>query len=138
MMSFPKPTTRTISCLMVLLIIATPVVAQTSETSSVNEYLQGKIDGQRDGKSSSEILWTLVGCLLGPVGVLVGYLVTPTVPGERLIGKSPEYVQGYTEGYQKKGREQNALWAGMGCLVSTIGTCLYYLIVLAEASSYSY
>lgn len=121
---------------MALLIPALPIMAQQGE---ISEYFQGKIDGQRDGKSSSKILWLAGGCLLGPLGILIGYILPPSVPGDRLIGKSPEYVQGYTEGYREKGREQNALWAAGGYLIQSSLLSIYVvLLMVGAAKAFSY
>jgi|GEM_PF-1261501 len=135
-----KTLNKALSAILAVLLIAMPVMAQQVEKNEITDYMQGKMDGQRDGKSSSEILWLAVGCLLGPVAILIGYLVPPYVPGDRLIGKSPEYTQGYTEGYQNKGKQQNAIWAAGGCLLQqTIGWCIYYFLVIAAASTqYAY
>ncbi|MGB9743074.1 MAG: hypothetical protein ACPL0F_07990, partial [bacterium] len=114
-----------------LLLIAVPVMAQQAEKEGIKEYQQGKIDGEKDAEG--QILWFGAGCLLGVVGILIAYLVPPSVPGDRLIGKSPEYVQGYTEGYQKKSREKNALWATSGCLTLTAFYLVYFLLIAASA-----
>ncbi len=126
---------KAICLVLALLLVAVPVMAEQAEKADITDYMQGKMDGQRDGKSSSEILWLAVGFLLGPVGILIGYLVPPTVPADRLIGKSTEYVQGYTEGYQNKGKQQNAIWAAGGCLLSAVGWCVYYFLVIAAAAA---
>ena len=56
---------------------------------------------------------------------------TVHVPTERLIGKSPEYVELYTEAYQRKMRSLRANWAvagaASGCALPIIG-CLLVLM----------
>ncbi|MGB9743073.1 MAG: hypothetical protein ACPL0F_07985 [bacterium] len=128
---------KALCVMLALLLIAVPVMAQQTGTA-VTDYLQGKLDGERDGRSSSPILWALAGCCLGLIGILIAYLTSPTVPTDRLIGKSPEYIQGYIEAYQKKGKLQNALWSGLGCLVGTALTCIYYILMAESSYSYSY
>lgn len=62
------------------------------------------------------------------------------MPGIMLPGKSPEYIAGYSEGYQKKAKEQNALWAAGGCAVAALcwgaGCVVYVLFILALPQSY--
>ena len=85
-----------------------PVVAQEqfSESGSTSEESnQGWLDGQFDAKGNG--IWILSGLLLGPIGLILPWVINPKVPGARLIGKSISYVQGYTAGYQKAAKPKN-------------------------------
>ena len=78
----------------------------------------------------------VVGILLGGLAGIVATIAaidksTVDVPTERLIGKSPEYVEFYTDTYQRKMRSLKADWAAAGaasgCALPIIG-CLLVLM----------
>lgn len=99
------------SLLLAFLLVSLPLIAQTTQAS--NEYFQGKTDGQRAAKGSP--LWILGGfaCGLFAVGYCYFFL-SPSPPTGALIGKSSEYVLGYTEGYKKKTRSQSGMYSLIG------------------------
>jgi uncharacterized membrane protein YfcA len=111
-----------------LISFSLPIHAQDS--SPIDEYLQGKMDGERDAEGSP--FWFLVGFTCGILGVGGAYIMTPQVPPVALIGKSIEYISGYTAGYQEKARNQNALYASAGCAA---GYVLYLLVILLSIPS---
>ena len=50
-----------------------------------------------------------IGAIIGIIAPLVGMNFTGVkVPSQRLVGKSPEYVEAYTEAYKKKVRSEKA------------------------------
>lgn len=53
---------------------------------------QAAADAKRDIASSSINGWYYTGFCLGGIGVIAALAATPTVPADKLIGKSPEYV----------------------------------------------
>ena len=53
--------------------------------------------------------------------------MTPPVPAERLLGKSPEYVIFYTNEYEKAMPKKHVEQASIGCLIQTGAMLLYYL-----------
>ena len=106
-MTLPHFFQRTISLILVFLLLACPLIGQQGNT--VNDYLQGKADGEMDAKGNPA--WILGGALCGIFGVAGAYFIKPSPPTESLIGKSAEYVMGYTEGYQNKSRQKNAAYA---------------------------
>ena len=76
-----------------------------------------------------------VGILLGGLAGVVAataaiYKSTVHVPAGRLIGKSPEYVEIYTDAYQRKMRSLQTDWAvagaASGCALPIIG-CLAWI-----------
>jgi hypothetical protein len=93
--------------------------------SATDEYLKGKMEGQAAAKGSG--WWVLAGlsgagfCLcIGVAGIIVAALVPPKPPEQALIGKSSNYVLGYTEGYKSKGRWKNAGYASIGCALAAV------------------
>jgi len=99
---------KPVALLLILVIFATPLLAQ----QTTDEYLQGKLDGERDAKGNP--LWFLAGAGCGIIGAGAAYLIKPSPPASALIGKSAEYVLGYTEGYKNKARNQNTTYACAG------------------------
>ena len=72
----------------------------------------------------------LVGATAGVLLPIISIFASPVhVPAGRLIGKSPEYVELYTDAYQRKLRLLKTKWAAAGaatgCAVPTIG-CLMW------------
>ncbi len=103
-----------------LLMVTTPmmVIGQGSD-----EYLQGKLEGERDAKGDP--LWLLAGIGCGIFAIGAAFFTHPNPPAEMLIGKSSEYVLGYSEGYRSKARNSNVMYASIGCLLSiAIGAAL--------------
>jgi len=106
-----------------------------------SDYIRGKMDGERDAKGNG--IWFVAGlpgvcCYgIGLGGNLCSFLLPPSPPEGFLIGKSGEYILGYTEGYQSKGRLKNAKHATLGCLVGTgIEVAFYVIFFLLMESSY--
>ena len=73
------------------------------------------------------------GCVIAPAGLAGSYFYQPAPPTERLVGKTPEYVDTYTSTYKsQRGNEQFA-WAATGCLTGGGAVALIiYLLVAAE------
>ncbi|MBN2357697.1 hypothetical protein JXO59_16410 [candidate division KSB1 bacterium] len=104
---------KAMALLLALMMLTTPmlVMAQGSD-----DFIQGKVDGERDAKGDP--LWILAGVACSCIGVGAAYFTTPSPPSHALIGKSSEYVLGYTEGYKNKARNTNVMYACLGWLVS--------------------
>jgi hypothetical protein len=133
----PKPVDTAVASGAVL--SATPAASGRIMNSS--DYISGKMDGERDAQGKG--IWFVAGlpgvcCYgVGLGGILCSFLVPPSPPEAAIIGKSGEYIMGYTEGFQSKGRLKNAKYATLGCLAGTaIGTALYVIFVLLMDSSY--
>lgn len=118
---------KALALTLVILIIATPLIAQ----QTVNDYLQGKADGERDGSAAANPLWIVAGLGCGILGVGAAYFITPSAPVERLVGKSPEYVAGYSEAYKNSARNRQTLYACAGWL----SWVLIYLVILSMQES---
>jgi hypothetical protein len=81
---------------------------------SAGTYVEGKVDGEMAAKGNP--LWFLAGVGCGCIGVGAAYFIKPSPPAYALVGKSSEYVLGYTEGYGDKSRNKNAGYACAGWL----------------------
>ena len=67
--------------------------------------------------SGGEVMGTLAGLVIGATGPL--FLIDnydPDPPSERLVGKSPEYIDYYTKTYKSKARSIRKQSAMAGCL----------------------
>jgi len=96
----------------------------------------GVLDARAKGMAAAEletnkVLWAGVGFLLGLIGVLIAYVVTPSPPQTHLIGKDVEYVAAFTDAYQSRGRSIQGNYAVMGCLVGSLVTAACWAIIYA-------
>jgi hypothetical protein len=112
-----------------------PAVASGRILNST-DYISGKLAGERDATGRG--IWFFAGlpgvcCYgIGLGGVLCSILIPPSPSEVVLIGKSGEYIMGYTEGYQSKGRWKNAKYASMGCALGTGITAAIYLLIVGS------
>ena len=93
----------------------------------VTAMMEGAADGEAD---SSGALWFFAGCVLGVWGVVIGYVVDPSPPATRLMGKSPEYVMTYTAAYKTAGKSAQGKQALIGCGVGAVVSVALYLVIV--------
>jgi hypothetical protein len=124
---------RCCAVIVLMAFIVGPVYGQTGAGTG-NDYVQGLADGQMAAHASG--MWFFAGFCGGLIGVLIAYLVKPSPSTAQLIGKSPEYVRGYVEGYRDKAGSQQAshAWTGFGVLL-VIDLALILIITLAASNS---
>ncbi len=108
---FRAPLRRALAVALVLCLVAAPAFAQQTE------YEQGKLQGEVDARGQA--VWILSGLLLGPIGLILPWVINPRVPGANLIGKSAEYVTGYMDGYRHEAKPKNFLYSLVGFAVWT-------------------
>jgi len=112
---------------MAVLTLVVPIMAQEAATNAV-------IQAQQQAEADfNKAMWLGVGCLLGWVGLLIGYLVQPSPPATALMGKSPEYVVAYTEAYKEKMKSLQTKYALVGCL-GNMALSMVYVALVASAS----
>jgi hypothetical protein len=116
-----------------ILMTAAPLLAQ--QGANVNDYMRGKAEGE--AAAQGKAIWFLAGCGLNLTGVILAYLVKPSPPGEALLGKSPEYIMGYTEGFGDKSRDKNAIYAVEGCCTFWAAYVVVYAALYIWALSLS-
>ncbi len=93
--------------------------------------IAGGIIGDGVGLGENNIGGFVVGAAAGIIALMIAIYNSPVhVPAGRLIGKSPEYVEFYTDAYQRKMRELQTDWAAAGvvagCALPVIG-CLAWI-----------
>ena len=83
---------------------------------------------------SGECIGPVIGIAIGGLAPLIGiYRYQGNPPPERLVGKSPEYVEFYTAAYQAKTRSIRTKWATAGGLIGVgVGLGLGCLAVFAD------
>ncbi len=101
---------KAISLLLIIILVSMPMVLIAQDQAET--FSQGKMDGERDTRGNA--VWILAGIGCGIFGVGAAYFIKPSVPAQVLVGKSSDYVLGYTEGYQNKARNKNAGYACAG------------------------
>ncbi|MXV75881.1 hypothetical protein F4Z99_16610 [Candidatus Poribacteria bacterium] len=60
--------------------------------------------------------------LLGYFCIAYANVSNPTVPSHRLLGKSPEYVDTYSDAYKRAIKNRRVKMAGIGWSVSLVAT----------------
>lgn len=99
-------------------VITNSIVTNTtvpSASAKTDDYVKGKMDGMIKGAKSGNGAWFFSGCLLSVIGLILPYMIDPTLPTEDLIGKSSSYVLGFTDGFNEKAKSANFNYALIGC-----------------------
>lgn len=99
----------TLAVVLILCLGAAPVFAQQED------YQMGRLQGEVDARGQA--VWILSGLLLGPIGLILPWVINPRVPGANLIGKSAEWVAGYMDGYRHEAKPKNFLYSLVGFAV---------------------
>lgn len=89
-----------------------------------------ELQGKEDAKADAELLQhCAIGCLLPFISMVSEEILPPRPPAHRLLGKSPMYVQYYTEAYQQHIRylRRNALLVGSLVGITSVGGCIVFL-----------
>ena len=132
-----KQSYRKVLCLILALCLGiAPVVAQEGSDNSESmseDYNQGWLDGQRDAHGNG--VWVLSGLLLGPIGIILPWVINPKVPGGRLIGKSVAYVEGYTAGYRQKAKPKNFYYSLIGFGIWSVAVVVGGVLAVRAAES---
>ena len=125
---------NTKSVLGVLLVIALVIpfnaIAAQHNAHIASIQQQAYTDAKNDAKKSTTAVWFLAGCLV-PVWAIAGaYMVEPSVPTARLIGKSPEYVSFYTDTYKDEVKQTRITSAIGGCCLGTVFWASVWVILI--------
>ncbi len=97
--------------------------------AAINDGAQGALDGRTDAPNQiSGTLWFFAGFFLSWIGIILGYVLTPSPDGARLVGKSPAYVGAYTQAYQDAGRSYQGIHAVWGCVTSGVLWIVFWIL----------
>ena len=96
--------------------------------------LKAKVDAEYDAEDDvNTALWLVAGgilgtagsCLLGTIAIGGAYVYQPVPSAERLLGKSAEYVNFYTDAYKARIRRLQLVAATKG---AAGGTAVFFLL----------
>lgn len=107
-------------------VASAPVLAQSSEIDAA--ILAAEADAKSD---VSAVLWMGAGCLFNILGVGAAYVMVPSPPASRLLGKSSEYVAVYIDSYESAARNLQVRNALIGCGIGAACGLLWYFALLA-------
>lgn len=71
----------------------------------------GKLDAEKEVSATGHFI---LGLLTGPWGVLAAYLIPPSIPDEKIMGRSGKSLISYMECYKDEGKGIHAKWAWIG------------------------
>lgn len=109
---------------MVVLVFSMSFVTFAQQNSELHEAV---IAAEQDAKAEvNQLNWWCSGCVL--VGVAAAYQVSQPSP-ERFVGKSPEYVEVYTEVYKAKVKNLQLSAAVPGCLTAALSPITMGLLI---------
>ena len=117
--------------LMVMLSVNIPLRCFAQQDSVA---LQAKADAEYDAEDDvNTTVWLSAGgilgvagtCLLGTVAIGGAYVYQPVPPADRLLGKSAEYVNFYTDAYKARMRRLQLVAATKGALG---GSAVFFLL----------
>lgn len=125
-----KHINKSITTFVIATILASPFKSIGQEpTATVQEIVtqacaDAKVDAKKDVAMNT---WAACGCI--PIlGVGCAYLFARQPKEEKLIGKSIEYVQAYTETYKSETKAIQTKAAMIGCLGSTLVGCTAFVV----------
>ncbi len=101
--------------LVIMLIIPFQLIGQEANSIIEEAWADAEADAKKDVKKDN---WLVFGFFVPIFGVGVAYLFTPPQKDERLIGKSSEYVQAYTDAYKSEKRRIQTSYASLGCMLT--------------------
>jgi len=113
-----------------VLVSFSAIVAQGAQDACT----QAKMDAQAD---TNKTMWMLGGCLFGLLGVGAAYVLEPSPPASRLVGKPSEYVAYYTDCYRDEAKRIRTKGAWLGCVVGSVLSVAWYVVLVAAAASES-
>ena len=114
--------------LLIVILLPITVFSQGQQ----NGFIEGEKDATADVTGG---MWIAVGCLTGGISYIYPSLFNPAVPQGKLVGKSPEFVAGYTDGYNSKRKsimQKNSCYGG---IVYWVGCGAFYLIMAASSAA---
>ena len=112
---------------LMLLALTVPFFAQSQDVVT-KACTDAKLDAQKDINTT---LWMGAGCLFGLLGIGAAYVLEPSPPASRLLGKSSDYVAIYTDCYKDEGRNIQTKAAVKGCVVGALAEVALYLALIA-------
>lgn len=108
---------RILSCLAIFIFVATfPLQAIEPHPDAQQAVIDAKSDANLN---ISPFAWGAYSFACSIVALPHAFLGTPEIPIERMIGKSPEYIDIYTQMYQQHAKHRRLRAAAIGCGISS-------------------
>lgn len=129
---------KVVSLLMlVVLVIPFNAIAQQENANIASVQQQAYADAMRDAQNHVDtLIWGSAGCLFNIWAIAGAYIIEPSVPTARLIGKSPEYITFYSATYKDAVKHERVSATIGGCCIGIVTYGLVY-VVLIEGSQAS-
>jgi len=113
--------------ILALLVLVVPFFAQSDDVTT-KACTDAKLDAQKDINTT---LWMGAGCLFGLLGVGAAYVIEPSPPASRLLGKPSDYVAIYTDCYKEEGKSIQTKAAVKGCIIGALAQVAFYIVYIA-------
>lgn len=106
-------------------------LSQIASAQQISEVEQAAADARRDAELNvSPLAWGSAGFVCSFFAPIYAYLAMPEVPVEALLGRSPEYVDAYTQVYHQNARRRRLQASVIGCAIgSAVSSITTYLFV---------
>ena len=116
---------------LIFLSIFVLVMSQIASAQQMSEIEQATADARRDAELNvSPFAWGAAGFVCGCFAPVYAYLSMPEIPVGALLGKSPAYVDAYTQVYHQNAQRRRLQAAVIGCAISSaVGTITSYMFV---------
>jgi len=96
---------------------------------------QAVSDAQAD---TSVGIWFFAGCVLNWIGIVIAYVIDPSPPPARLMGKSPEYLGVYLGAYKAEARSiqgHAAIWGTVTGVAVSVVLIILFLSALHDSTT---
>ena len=109
----------------------------TTDAERAAMVAKAAADAERDAQADTDTaFWFIVGCFGSVLGFLYANYNVPTVPADRLIGKSPDYVTTYSSVYVRESKAIRQNRVVTGCVTSAIaGVVLSGCLIVTAGST---
>lgn len=131
---------KLVTGVMALMLISQPTILMAQNSTSASACVQAQQDVEME---VNKTLWLVIGFFGGILGIAAAYLIEPSPPASKLLGKSPEYVAVYTDCYRSAGKKLQANAAIKGCVIGALiyavsyGCCILLNVGAAGAAAAS-
>ena len=121
-----------------LMLVGEPAMLMAQSSTATQACTQAQQDVQMD---VNKTLWMAAGFFFGLLGIAAAYIIEPTPPASKLLGKKPEYVAAYTDCYKDEGKKIQTNAAIKGCVIGALvyalsyGCCLAFELSAAGANA---
>ncbi len=127
---------KVLAVVMSLAVSASPCFAQQNDDLT-DVCMKAEWQAERDSHKN-EWLWFGGSCLFPLIGVGAAFLIEPSPPMYRLVGKPPEYQRMYIDCYKSKAKEKQINNAVLGAVTGIAIVVGLWAIAAASTPSETY